>query len=218
MDVEGNPAAMEELRALGVPRVPAVVLEGRVVHGWQPAAYAELVGVEWDGGAMLEPDELRLRLDRILALAQEALRQAGGADFAVTPPGRGRSLHDLSYHIFRVAAAFVDCLEQGWFSEDWFGEPAPPELASPAEIADHGDRVRARLAAWFAVAPTEIYDTDAKTYYGDQRVHDLLERTTWHCAQHTRQIYHLLEEQNALPHASLDTTALAGLPIPAEMW
>lgn len=209
---------MAELTALGVPRVPAVAVGERVVHGWQPAAYAELVGVEWDGGSMHPPDELRRRLDRILELAQQALRDAPAADYTVKPPGRDRDLRDLGFHIFRVGAAFVDCLEQGWFSEDWFSERAPETLATPAALADQGGKVRHRLRAWFATAPVEIYETQARTYYGDQQVHELLERTTWHAGQHTRQLYFLLEQQGALPANSLDMAPFEGLPLPKEMW
>jgi hypothetical protein len=69
VNVEGNPAGLEELRALGVPGVPAVALpDGRVVHGWNPPGYAALVGVEYRPPAKFSPAELAGRLDRILNL------------------------------------------------------------------------------------------------------------------------------------------------------
>ena len=67
MNVDANPVGLEELRATGVPLVPAVVWEGRAAHGWNPPAYAALLGVEYRPAAKLSPRELAARLDHILA-------------------------------------------------------------------------------------------------------------------------------------------------------
>ena len=97
-------------------------------------------------------------------------------------------------------------------------ETAPPELHSGEDLAVHGEKVRNRLAAWFATAPAETYGETAETYYGRCTVHELLERTTWHAAQHTRQVYHVLEEAKILPPGGLDPAVTEGLPLPKEMW
>jgi len=47
IDVEENPTALAELRRLGVPLVPAVAVGERVVHGWNPRGFAELLGIPW---------------------------------------------------------------------------------------------------------------------------------------------------------------------------
>ena len=56
VNVHGNAARQAELAALGVPRVPATVLGGDLVHGWNPSALAKLVGVDYDGGPALDPE------------------------------------------------------------------------------------------------------------------------------------------------------------------
>ncbi len=218
VNVEGSEENLAELHDLGAPNVPAVAVEGRIVHGWQPRMYAELVGVPYDGSEMLSPDELRRRLDAILALTQAALRTAPDENLAVKPAGRDRSLHDLGFHVFRVAAALLDCLEQRQFLVAWFKETPPEEMRGGADLAAHGDQVRHRLAAWFATAPAGGYGDIAETYYGQCTVHELLERTTWHAAQHMRQIYHVLEEAKILPPGGLDPAVFEGLPLPREMW
>ena len=48
VNVEGNGANLAELHRLGAPNGPAVAVKERIVHGWQPRMYAELVGVEYD--------------------------------------------------------------------------------------------------------------------------------------------------------------------------
>ena len=57
VDVEATPAARQTLAGLGVPAVPAVVVGERAVHGWNPKAVAELVGVPYAGGPALPPAE-----------------------------------------------------------------------------------------------------------------------------------------------------------------
>ena len=55
VNVDENPAGLEELRAAGVPLVPAVVVDGRAAHGWNPHAYAALLGIEYRPAAKLAP-------------------------------------------------------------------------------------------------------------------------------------------------------------------
>ena len=45
VNVEGNPAALAELKRLGAPLVPAVAVGERVVHGWNPKGVAALVEI-----------------------------------------------------------------------------------------------------------------------------------------------------------------------------
>ena len=218
MNVEGDEANQAELEALGVTRPPAVAVGGRVVHGWQPRAYAELVGAPWDGSDMLEPDELRRRLDTVLELTQAGIRGLAAEPLQVKYPGRDRTAGNLAFHVFRLSAAFLDCMEQEQFLSEWFMETAPEGMSSGDDLAVHGDAVRTRLARWFATAPAEVYGETAHTYYGDCTVHELLERTTWHAAQHMRQIYHLLDEHKSLTTPLPDPAVYDSLPIPEEMW
>jgi len=46
-DVENEPERKRDLEPFGGVRVPATIYEGKIVHGWNPKALAELVGVEW---------------------------------------------------------------------------------------------------------------------------------------------------------------------------
>ncbi len=218
VNVEGNAANLAEMNRLGAPNPPAVAVGERLVHGWQPRAYAELLGVPYEGEDMLAPDELRRRLDTILDLAQAALRRATPEQLELKPPGRDRTAANLGFHVFRLSAAFVDSLEARHFLAEWFRETAPEGMSGGEALAAYGDAVRHRLAAWFATAPAEIYGETTDTFYGECTVHELLERTTWHAGQHTRQIYHLLEESRALPAGSLDPAVFEGLPLPKEMW
>ena len=218
MNVHGNDARKAELAALGVPRVPATVLGESIVHGWNPQALAELVGVDYDGSPALSPAELARSQDNILYYAQHLAKRLTAAQLALKHPERDRTLLQLTYHLFRLSVAFVEAMEQRQFLLDWLTENAPPELESGADLAAFGETVRKRLGAWFGEAQPAVFAEAVPTYYGDQQAHLLLERTTWHAGQHLRQVYDLLETDGSRSGEPLPMELFEGLPLPEELW
>ncbi len=76
-DVEAEPARRADLERFGVMRVPATIVGDRVVHGWNPQALAELVGVAYRAPKKLTPAQLAERMDMVLAATQRATSSAG---------------------------------------------------------------------------------------------------------------------------------------------
>ncbi len=222
MNVEGNPAGLEELRALGVPGVPAVALpDGRVVHGWNPLGYAALVGVEHRPTVKLSPAELAGRLDRILSLTSRLILALPPESLAYKPAKRDRDLLNLGFHVFRLALAFADGMDLGEFPYRWLQErvpEAPPDFKDGAAVARYGALVRGRLGGWFEGAADSEYARIIKVYYGPQSGHDLLERTTWHAAQHLRQLHVVATELGVSLPDPLPVADFEGLPMPASLW
>lgn len=216
VDVAARPDARAELARLGVPAVPAVVLGDAVVHGWNPAAVAELVGVRYDGGERLSPEALAERLDRVLAAAARLVQTVEPRHLKLQHPGRDRSLHQLAYHLFRVGLTVRDAMFERRLPSAWFGEMAPAGLPDGPAVAGYGQAVRAALRAWLGTEHATAGSVE--TYYGLQTGHELLERTTWHALQHLRQIHALLEEAGARPREPLDPSLLENLPLPLSIW
>ena len=216
VDVAAEPGARAELERLGVPAVPAVVLGNTVVHGWNPSAVAELVGIRYVPGERLSPGALAERLDLVLAAACRLVATVEPKHLTLRHPGRDRSLHQLAYHLFRVGLSVRDAMFERRLPSTWFGEMAPAGLRDGPAIAGYGQAVRAGLRAWLR-ADDAIAGT-VETYYGPQTGHELLERTTWHALQHLRQIHALLEEAGAPPHEPLDPALLERLPLPRSIW
>lgn len=217
MDVQADPGALAELRARGVPLVPAVVVGDRAVHGWNPAGYAELLGVAYRAEAKLPPAELARRLDAVLEAAEGLMRAMPARHLDYRPPERDRSLRDLGYHVFRVGLAFAEAMDAGELPEAWLQDRAPADLRDGAAVAAWGAGVRARLARWFEGREPGAWERVVRVYYGPQSGHDLLERTTWHAAQHLRQLYALAERLGVQPPGPLPA-ALEGLPLPEALW
>jgi len=201
-----------------VPRVPAVAVADRAVHGWNPQGYAELLGVPYKAAAQLTPPELAARIDRILEIAQALLGCFDTAQLDIVPPERKRTIRDLGYHVFRVGLSFIDAMDQGRLPETWFDERAPQGMDDGGDVARWGALVRGRIAGWFEGAGPEEFERVVDVYYGPQGAHDLLERTTWHCGQHLRQLYVLAERLNIAPPAPLSPELFRELPIPDAIW
>ena len=216
MNVDAEPAALKELERLGVPRVPAVAVGDRVVHGWNPEGVAALVGVAYAAPTRLSPQELARRLDTILAATQRAIRQVPPGKLEFKPPERDRTVRNLGYHIFRLSVAFRDGMEQRRFPGEWLQEKAPPAIADGEAIARYGESVRELLGEW--LTRPGAWEGGVETYYGPQTGHELLERTTWHAAQHLRQLYALLERLGITPDHPLTDADFHGLPLPTALW
>ena len=198
--------------------MPALAVGDKAVHGWNPPAYAALLGVPYTESKQLVPRELARRMDRILESAQGLVARMDARQLDVIPPERKRSVRDLAFHVFRVGLSFVDTMDQGRMPDTWFEERAPVEMVDGGDVARWGALVRGRIAGWFEGAGDDEFARVLDIYYGPQGAHDFLERTTWHCAQHLRQLYVLAERAGVTPPAPLPTDSFKGLPLPDALW
>jgi hypothetical protein len=95
----------------------------------------------------------------------------------------------------------------------------PPEgMMTSAELGAYGQRVLAALHAWWDGKADKSGRETVQTYYGPQLLHEVMERTTWHCGQHVRQWFMLLEMAGITPAVTLDDAAFTGLPMPSSVW
>ena len=216
--MQANPAGYDELKQLGIGRVPAVTVGNRGAHGWNPPAYAELLGIPYKAAIKLPPTELAKRLDIILDSTQKLLSTVPDKHMDWRPPERNRTLRNLGYHVFRLSLAFVDGMDLGEFPENWLLDQAPPDIRDGAALARYGALVRGRLTGWFEGASPREFERVIKVYYGPQSGHDLLERTTWHAAQHLRQLYALAERLEVTPPVPMPVDSFQGLPLPDALW
>jgi hypothetical protein len=131
---------------------------------------------------------------------------------------RPRTLRPFGYHIFRVAETFLMCHDGAELTET-LGRAEPVEgRGSSADIVKYGRDVRDRLARWWETTTDKACTTPVRTYYGVLPAHQVLERCTWHSAQHVRQLAVVLERFGITPAAPLTPELLAGLPLPEGLW
>jgi glutaredoxin/uncharacterized damage-inducible protein DinB len=219
INVSARPEAMDELRALGVRTVPVVARGRDYVFAQELADVSRFIGKEV-AFERLPASVLVEKWLNVLAAAQRHVVQLPAEHLAErATSGRDRSIRDLAYHVYQVPDAFLRAVQDG--VQDLptvYNAPPPIEVTSAHHIADYGAGVSARLRSWWAEVRDKSCAEQVKTYYGPQPLHHLLERCTWHSAQHARQIIAVLERLGIQPNRPLTAQDYAGLPMPAGLW
>jgi glutaredoxin/uncharacterized damage-inducible protein DinB len=219
IDVAARPEAMADLLALGVKTVPVVTRGGDYVFAQALEDVSRFVGREFVA-QRLSPPVLVEKWLRVLRAAQRHVVQLPAArlhERAVE--SRDRSIRDLAYHIYQVPDAFLQAVEDGVQNlTAVYNAPPPPSVQTAEEIAAYGSRVSNKLDAWWRTVDDKSCRQTVKTYYGDRPLHELLERCTWHSAQHARQIIAVLERLGIEPNGRLTAEDYAGLPMPKGLW
>jgi glutaredoxin len=220
VNVLEDEGAFAELAALGVRTVPIVRRGTDWANGQVLRDVARVAGIPWRGANMLPPAELVARLSTIQETAQRLFAQLPDATLCRMLPNRPRSYAELGYHIFNLADALLEHEVQGLpLKEGAYARVPPADMGTKAEILDYGRDVVARLTAWWN-GPGCIADFDRKAnvYYGDVTLHEYLERTTWHSAQHVRQLKMVLDINAITPDRPLGPENFEGLLMPDEVW
>lgn len=217
VNVLADEKGLQEMAALGVRSVPIVTRGREWVSGQILRDVARIAGI--DGRReVLPPGELKVRIDRILDAAIRLSAQLPEARLGDPVPGRPRSYRDLASHVFQIVGALIDETEGTPLTEDVYMRPAPPHSRTPADLVAEGQATKARFDAWWQAHKGADFTRRAGVYYGEQTLHDFMERTAWHSAQHTRQLALVLEKLGVTPDRPLTTDDLAGLPMPEGVY
>jgi DinB superfamily/Glutaredoxin len=220
VNVLEDEGAFAELAALGVRTVPVVRRGGDWANGQVLRDVARVAGIPWRGASMLPPPELVARLSTIQEAAQRLFAQLPDATLCRMLPNRPRSYAELGYHIFNVADALLEHEVQGLpLKEGAYARVPSANMCTKTAILDYGRDVAARLTAWWnGPGRTADFGRKANVYYGDVTLHEYLERTTWHSAQHVRQLMMVLDMHAIAPDRPLGSEAFEGLPMPDKVW
>jgi hypothetical protein len=221
VDVLNDQGGRERLLELGVRNVPVVAKGEQFVFGQNLEDVAEFVGLQGTGHKPLPPDELVRKWTNVLRAAQRYVRQLPNEKLEERViPNRDRSIRLLSHHVFRIGEAFLESVNDGVEYAIQHANVPPKEgtYTNGREIATYGEEVTARLEAWWSGLADSSCTQKLKTFYGPQPLHQVLERSSWHSAQHARQLVALLERYGIEPDRRLTTEDLAGLPLPERLW
>jgi len=216
VNVREDSGAFARLAALGARSVPVVARGDEFVYGQDLATVARFVGFD----AALDHLAVPVLVSRLLALLDSAaaLAEQLPADaLREHLPGRNRTHLDLAYHVSQVVAGFLDAALGGRLTFEHFERKPPEHLRAAADVARLIRSVSQALAVWWGANQSRL-PAELDTYYGRQPLHAVLERTTWHVAQHARQLERLLELRGVQPLPRLDPALLSGLPLPDDVW
>lgn len=220
INVLEDKTAFDELAKLGVRSVPIVQRGKEWANGQVLRDVARIAGIPYGGTKMLPPEEMVIRLNTIQAAARRFFAQIPDDKLGTLLPNRPRSYAQLVYHIFNIADAFLEHEVDGIaLVEGAYNRVPSPEMNTKAKILAYGIDVQNRLDAWWAERGAKTdFKAKAKVYYGDQTLHDFLERTTWHSGQHVRQLMMVLGMLSITPDGPLGAETWKDLPMPEKVW
>jgi hypothetical protein len=216
-----DPTGKEQLLKLGVRTVPVLARGDQYIFCQNLEDVAEFVGLQGTGHTPLPPGALFTKWIVVLRAAQRYIRQIPNARLNERAiDNRDRSIRLLSHHIFRIGEAFLETAIDG--VEYWVQlANVPPQdgtYTTAEGIASYGNSVIERIENWWTRLDDKSCQQKVKTFYGTPPMHQLFERSTWHSAQHTRQMIAVLERFGIEPDVRLTAEDLAGLPLPEGIW
>jgi hypothetical protein len=219
--VLNDPQGRERLLKLGVRNVPVVAKGEQYVFGQNLEDVAEFVGLQGTGHTPLPPAELIRKWILVLRAAQRYMRQIPAERLNERViDNRDRSIRLMGHHVFRIGEAYLETVIDG--VEYWIQHAnVPPKdgtFTTGEEFVRYGDDVIARLQKWWDGLADKSCQQSLKTYYGMQPMHQLFERSTWHSAQHARQLLAVLDRLGIEPDGRLTKEDLAGLPLPERLF
>lgn len=217
VNVHGNPQGMAELDALGARSVPVVALAGRYTLAQSMHDVVKFLDLKTKVMDALPPAQLVGKLDIVLAAAVRFTRQFTEAELKSVFRNRNRTVGALAFHVFRIAELGVQASRQIELRFEAFDD-LPPEAWGREQIAAWGESMRQTVLKWWKEEPERSLAYSVPTYYGARAMHEVLERTAWHAAQHTRQLALILQTYGKTPDRPLSEEDLAGLPVPDEVW
>jgi hypothetical protein len=170
-------------------------------------------------GPVLSPAQLYERMQLYIDAALRMIPQMPDDRLEMLTPGRPRSYGRLAHHMFRICDAFTEVAGGAYFTQGLPGEVKDPaEMASTAALAAYGRQVKQRVETWWATTPDKGAQASVETYYGQQKLHEVMERATWHIGQHTRQWVMLLDMAGIAADRPLGSEAFTDLPMPQKVW
>lgn len=217
VNVLESPGASDELRALGARGIPIVARGGRYVYAQSLDDVDGFLGLAADARRMLAPAVLADKLETVLATGVRLAAQVPDGGLERMMPNRPRSVRMLLHHIFRIGEVLlINVAERRLTMEMVVIEP--PATMTLAELLDYGRDVHARVRGWAPQVPATDFTAPIDTFYGAKPLHEVLERTAWHAAQHVRQLEMVLPAMGVVPDGPLSAGTLAGLPVPEDIW
>jgi hypothetical protein len=217
INVLEDAAGLRRLAEFGMRSLPVVARGDDYVFGVDLSKVARLVGLVSDDASMLSVDVLVDRYRHVLAAAIRFAGQIPAQHLHDKLPNRDRSYLTLANHLVQISLDFVDIAN----GADFTGRRAAslPEVDSEIfELVTVVEGSRHALAQWLQQSDAAQLQRIVVTYFGDQTLHQALERCVWHSAQHARQLMMVLDLLGVDVHDPLLPEDFAGLPMPEQVW
>ena len=195
-----------------IKSLPIVRIASEYYSGTNLLKVAQLLNLSYDPTPQLDARELILRICEVnSALATYATAIPEGM-LSDKLPGRERTILGLVNHIAEISAVLIDVCDGDAFTATKAVAESETER-SVVEIIDRTQQLNDQL-----VDLTLNPHTTVDTYYGDQSLHAVLNRSVCHSAQHLRQLDHFCRLQHVYVESIELSSILENLSLPQNVW
>ena len=208
---------MRELNDAGMHGLPVVAHGDDYVFGIDLEKVADLLGLRYDATPALDARALVARYGVVLAAATRHAAQIPVDRLGDKLPHRDRSYLTLVNHLVQIAADFLT-VAGGADLAGRLAESLPEKNLDVAALAGRAAELQALLAAWLSTTDNAELRRTVNTYFGEQTLHQVLERAVWHSAQHARQLMMVLELLGIEVDRPLTAADFTDLPMPENVW
>ncbi len=212
-------AGRAELQRLGARSIPVLSRGDAFVFAQNIAQVVAFLGLDEQAGPVLSPAQLVERMLRFIDAARALIPLMPDDRLDTEVPNRPRPYRRLAHHMLRIPEAFVEAAGGAFFSDRLAGQvPDEADMADTAALFAYAGRVRGEVTRWWQETPDKSAQQVVETYYGPQKLHEVLERSTWHIGQHARQWMMLLDLAGIAFERPLADQDFADLPMPKQVW
>ena len=220
INVVATPEAMEELSARGIRGVPVVSRGDKYAYAQSLAVVNEFIGVN---------EELPTRQTSVIFEKWVALTKIAVGYIEACPQEelhadvikeRERPVGELAYHAFQIVQSFLYCMNTG--ERDWFERSSGPvnmeEALDKPQLLAFARRTAEELAQYWNGGATKFKDFPAEFEGGLASTHEFLDRSSWHSAQHIRQVAAVLGRDGVALTPAWSDDFVQGLGVPQNLW
>ena len=183
------------------------------MHGVDLQQVAGLVGLDYDSSPALSPSQLKVRQVALLSILDSALERIPESAHEIKIPGRDRTVWNLVEHMCEIACVYQRVVEGASAFDAAAADAVVTGASTDVQLHSSISSLTSKLSA-----ESPDYEKRIETYFGSASLHYVLERCTWHIAQHLRQLTSLMRDIDTSIMPEIEVKLLDGLPIPLEVW
>lgn len=221
VNVSTEIGAREALARRGIRSIPVLVRGKAHVFAQSLDEVTQFVGHRYDAPPKMLPSFLFERWIFLLDLAGRYMQACPAALYSADVlKERRRPIGELAFHVFQVADAFLVTMQTG--ASEWFVRASGPAdldtaLDKPRLLA-YGTCVTEGLKQYADKATTPFRDEPRALEGGLRSTYEFLDRSSWHSAQHVRQLANVLARDGVPLDPPWDEQYLTGLAVPVNLW
>jgi len=218
INAAGDPGAKEAMAALGARSVPVVARGEEWIYSQKLEDVIAFLRMDVKLEGRLPAAELARRIPIILRAGQRYVRQIPDDVLDRRFRDSVRILRGIAHHVFRIVEAHIEADERRIELSNELIMDETENVRPGDDVAAYADRVIARFEAWWVAHPDKAQAREMDTYFGRVPAHEVLERTTWHAAQHVRQLMLVVQSEGIAIDRLIGAEVLGGLPMPERVW